>query len=127
MTSRTSSAAGAVGNTAMAAPAAPLDPSFPGLPIQMRFEYLTWPELEAALGEAAWGFWQDSVRCGRSRFNPEQKMLEVEIQIVVTAATGPPPAATTKLKMRNTWMGAKHLEWQVVLTRQFDLPTPADP
>ena len=59
---------------------------------------LTWPELEVALGGAAWLFWQDSVRFGCTRYNQEQKMLEVEIQIVVTAATDPPPAATTKLK-----------------------------
>ena len=77
----------------MAAPPAPLDPSFPGLPIQMRFEYLTWPELKATLGEeVAWPFWQDTLRFGRTRYNHQQKMLEVEIQYVVTAAFHPPPA-----------------------------------
>ena len=95
----------------MAAPAAPLDPSFPDLPIQMRFEYFTWPELEAALGEAAWGFWQDSVRCGRTRFNPEQKMLEAEIQFVVTAATDPPPDEAGG--HRPCWVRARRLPERV--------------
>ena len=91
----------------MAAPAAPLDPSFPGRPItlQTRLGYLTWPELEAALGEEAWRFWQDSLRFGRTRYNHEQKMLDVEIQYVVTAATHPAPAWTAG--GRRWWVRAR--------------------
>ena len=96
----------------MAAPAAPLDPSFPDLPIQMRFEYFTWPELEAALGEeVAWPFWQDTLRFGRTRYNHEQKMLEVEIQYVVTAATHPAPAWTAG--GRRWWVRARRLPERV--------------
>ena len=97
----------------MAAPAAPLDPSFPGRPItlQTRFEYLTWPELEAALGEeVAWPFWQDTLRFGRTRYNHEQKMLEVEIQYVVTAAIHPPPA---EAGCHRWWVRARRLPERV--------------
>ena len=95
----------------MAAPPAPLDPSFPGLPIQIRSEYLTWPELEVALGGAAWLFWQDSVRFGCTRYNQEQKMREVEIQFVVTAATDPPPAEAGG--HRPYWVRARRLPERV--------------